>query len=264
MTKYFIVIISISIVLQLLAAGFALRLVRITGRITAWAFIAAAISCMAIRRGYTLYEWLMGGMIIEPADFTSEAIALFTSVLMAVGVALIAPMIIAMMEADAAIRRSEQRFRLLVTNIPAIVFTGYADGSVDFLNHKVEAITGYPREWFDSRRLKWLELVLPEDLEDAKGTLINALKGDKAYVREYRLRSKDAKVIWIQERSHIVLTPDGQIDQISGVFFDITARKEMEEILRASEARFRAFMEQPRGGLYEGRRGTLYLCQRRL
>ena len=243
MNKYFILIISISIVLQLLAAGFALRLVDLTGRITAWAFIAAAISCMAIRRGYIFYERLMGGMIIEPADFPSEAIALFTSALMLAGVALIAPMLVTMQEADAAIRRSEQRFRLLVTNIPAIVFTGYADGTVDFLNRKVEGITGYPRQSFDSRQLTWLDIVLPEDLEDAKKIFIQALKRDQAYVREYRIRSKDGKVIWIQERSHIVLTPDGQIDHISGVFFDITARKEMEERLRASEARFRAFME---------------------
>ena len=243
MTNYFILNISISIVLQLLAAGLALRLVRLTGRITAWAFIAAAISCMAIRRGYTFYEWLMGGMIIHPADFASETIALFTSALMLAGVALVGPMIIAMQEADATIRQSEEKFRLLVTNIPAIVFTGYADGSVDFFNHKVEAITGYPREWFDSRRLRWLDLVLTEDLEDYKRAFIEALKGNKAYVREYRIRSKDGKVLWIQERSGIVLTSDGQIDHISGVFYDFTARKEMEEMLRASEARFQAFME---------------------
>ena len=74
--------------------------------------------------------------------------------------ALIGPMIIAMQKADATIRQSAEKFRVLVTNIPAIVFTGYADGAVDFFNHKVEAITGYPREWFDSRRLKWLDLVL--------------------------------------------------------------------------------------------------------
>jgi len=243
MEIYFILIISISIALQLVAAGFALRLVRITGRITAWALIAVAIAAMALRRGYTLYESVLGEMLIQPADLAAEGIALLTSALMLAGVALIAPLIIAMQKADAAIRESEQQFRLLVNNIPAIVFTGYADGSVDFINHKVEEITGYPKNLFASRRMKWLDIVLPEDLEDAKRSLIQGLKGNKTYVREYRIKSRNGREVWVQERSHIVLTPEGKIDHISGVFFDITARKEMEGMLRASEARFRAFME---------------------
>jgi PAS domain S-box-containing protein len=90
---------------------------------------------------------------------------------------------------------------------------------VDFFNHKVEEITGYLRGIFDSRRLKWLDIVLPEDIEDAKRTLIKAFEEDQAYVWEYRIKFKDGTVIWIQERSHIVLKPAGKIDHISGVFW---------------------------------------------
>jgi hypothetical protein len=37
---------------------------------------------------------------------------------------------------------SDQDFKLLLNNIPAVVFKGYMNGSVDFFDHKVVAMTG--------------------------------------------------------------------------------------------------------------------------
>ena len=45
--------------------------------------------------------------------------------------------------AEAALRESETKYRLLVANIPAVVFRGYADWSVEFFDDKVEELTGY-------------------------------------------------------------------------------------------------------------------------
>ncbi|HLD46575.1 MAG TPA: PAS domain S-box protein, partial [Desulfobaccales bacterium] len=66
--------------------------------------------------------------------------------------------------AEAARRESEAKYRLLVNQIPAVVFKGYQDWSVDFFDRKIETLTGYPKEEFDSRHLKWCDLILPEDL----------------------------------------------------------------------------------------------------
>ena len=134
------------------------------------------------------------------------------------------------------LQESEQKYRLLVSQIPAVIFKGYADGSLDFFDDKVEALTGYPREDFDSRRLTWPDLIIPEDRQGARDRFIEALKTNLSYEREYRIRKKSGEPVWVQAMGQIFLDAAGRIDFISGVFSDITTRKRMqEELLRAKE-----------------------------
>jgi PAS domain S-box-containing protein len=139
-------------------------------------------------------------------------------------------------QAAEALRSSESRFRLLMINIPAVVFNGYANGDVDVFDNKIETLTGYLRADFESRRRNWIDLIVAEDRERTKAIFIQALKGDKAYIREYRIRSKTGKIIWIQERSQIICDQAGRIRHICGVFFDITARKLSEEEVQLKAA----------------------------
>ncbi len=139
-------------------------------------------------------------------------------------------------QAEEALRESETRYRLLVNNIPAVAFRGYADWTIDFVDDKIEDLTGYQREEFDSRRMKWCDVILAEDLQDARNIFIQALKSNKFYVREYRIRRKDGRILWIQARGQIVCDLEGKVEYISGVFFDITGRKIQEEALRQSQA----------------------------
>ena len=116
-----------------------------------------------------------------------------------------------------------------------MVFKGYIDGSVDFFDQKIEALTGYPRKDFESRQRKWTELVLEEDFEAVKQTFVHGLKTDKSYVREYRIRNRNNKFLWIQERSQIVCDKSGKVQYVSGIFFDITSWKQTEEALQEGE-----------------------------
>jgi diguanylate cyclase (GGDEF)-like protein/PAS domain S-box-containing protein len=219
-------------VIQFVAASLALRLCWITGKITAWLLIALAISFMALRRCFTLYEWISRSTPLQPLDITTEMVGLAISALMLAGVALIGPLLLVIKQSEKRVKQSEEKYRFLVTNIPAVVFMGYRDGTVDFFDNKVTEVTGYPKEAFDSRVLKWPDIVVEEDVEEAKSAIIQALKAERAYVREYRIRHKDGKVLWIQERSQIVCDEQGKINYINGVFYDITLRKQAEETLR--------------------------------
>ncbi|MBM4299906.1 MAG: response regulator [Deltaproteobacteria bacterium] len=131
-------------------------------------------------------------------------------------------------EIEGALKESESQYRLLVNQIPAVVFKGYKDWSIDFFDDRIEGVTGYRKAEFDSRRLRWCDLILPEDLDMVSGLFIQALSTDKSYVREYRIRRKNGEIAWIQARGQIFCDAAGQVDFISGVFFDITARKAME------------------------------------
>jgi PAS domain S-box-containing protein len=146
-------------------------------------------------------------------------------------------------QVQAALIENREQYRLLIKNIPAVVYKGYLDYAVDFVDEKkVKEITGYSKSDFDSRKIRWSDVLLPEDLPRFKAAFRKGLQGSKSYIREYRVKKKDGEIIWIQDRGQIFFDPDGRVDYISGVFFDITERQKVEEALRESENRFASFM----------------------
>ncbi len=138
---------------------------------------------------------------------------------------------------DESLRESEESYRLLVKNLPSIVYKGFRDWSVKLYDNKIELMTGYTMHEFNSGMVKWAELVVAEDVESAKHKFIEALKSDKSYVRDYRVKNRSDNILWIQERGQIVCDDSGEIEYVIGVIFDITERKQMEaELFRAKES----------------------------
>ena len=129
------------------------------------------------------------------------------------------------------LRESETRYRLLINTMPSIVYRGYKDWSVDFMDEKVKSLTGYSMEEFNSRKKKWSDVILARDLEAAKKAFIQALKTNKSYVREYRIETKGGEILWIQERGQIICDRDGEIEYVTGVFFDVTERKRLQKAI---------------------------------
>jgi len=142
--------------------------------------------------------------------------------------------------AEDTIRLAEEQYRLLVKNLPSVVYKGYIDWSVDFFDKKkIESLLGYKLEDFNSRKIKWSEVIVEDDFEHASRILIQAMTGDKSYVREYRIKTKGGEILWIQDRGQIVCDEAGEIEYLSGVFFDITDHKHRDEALRKSEKELR-------------------------
>ena len=79
------IILTISVILQFIAAFLSLRLIKITGRWQAWGFIAAAMILMGVRRSIILYRVLIGDITLPP-DLAAELVALSISALMVAAV----------------------------------------------------------------------------------------------------------------------------------------------------------------------------------
>ena len=146
-------------------------------------------------------------------------------------------------EIETELQQSQEKYKLLVNNIPTLVYQGYADGRVDFVDDKVEKMTGYSQEEFSQGSVLWPEVIVPEDLAACKRIFLRALKADGSYRREYRIKRKDGEIIWVAERSQIVLDVNGRIDFVSGVVLDITLQKELENSLKESERFWKTLLE---------------------
>lgn len=146
--------------------------------------------------------------------------------------------------AEKVLSEREEQYRLLVQNLPAFVYKGFKDWSVQFFDQKIELLTGYSMDEFNSKKRRWSELIVEEDIETVQQDFIEALKTDMSYVREYRIRTKARDILWIQDRGQIVCNDKNEIEYVSGVFFDITDRKQLDTELLVYQDRLRSLASQ--------------------
>jgi len=144
---------------------------------------------------------------------------------------------------EKALRESERNYRLLVRNLRNIVYKGYLDDAIDFFDDKIEALTGYKKEAFLSRRLKWSDLVYEEDLEAARSKFREAMNANRAFLREYRIKCRNGDIIWVEDGGQIVYGEDGEVEFITGAFLNITERKLAEKALHESEQKYRSLFD---------------------
>ncbi|MBW2208849.1 MAG: PAS domain S-box protein, partial [Deltaproteobacteria bacterium] len=141
---------------------------------------------------------------------------------------------------EKALAESEQNYRFLIDNIPNIVFKGYADGTIDFFDDKIEDMTGFKRELFATRAMNWFDLIVEEDRPYVREKFVHALKTDRSYIREYRIRKKTGEIVWLEACSHIACDENGTVEFVTGAFLDVSERKRAEQALHESEEKYRS------------------------
>ncbi len=148
---------------------------------------------------------------------------------------------------EIAIQQSEEKYRLLVKNLPTVVYRCLADGTMEFVDEKIETITGYTSSEILSGAVRLEDLMMEEEGEEGHRTAdIQTFEPDHSYISEYRIRAKDGRTVWIEERGQIVHDDRGKIEFITGSLLDITDRKQAWEQMNESEEKYRSlFLSGP-------------------
>ncbi|HIH94599.1 TPA: PAS domain-containing protein [Methanosarcina acetivorans] len=110
-----------------------------------------------------------------------------------------------------------------------------------FMDGAVEEITGYSKEDFLSRKVKWVELILPEYLPLFFDNMNKAVSNpDLSRELEYKIRRKDGETKWVREVLQKLPERSRSQGRTQGLVRDITRRKTAEETLaKIQEARIK-------------------------
>jgi PAS domain S-box-containing protein len=132
-------------------------------------------------------------------------------------------------QTERSFRESEQRFRLLADNAPALIWMADADKLCSYFNKSWLDFTG--RSLDSELGNGWSEGVHPDDLQRCMSTYIQTFDRREEFRMEYRLRRHDGEYRWIIDIGVPRHNQDHSFMGYIGIGIDVTERKRAEEVL---------------------------------
>jgi PAS domain S-box-containing protein len=143
--------------------------------------------------------------------------------------------------AEDALRHNENRLRLVIDTIPALVWRKLPDGSADFLNQRFREYTGLAVD--EGLGEGWLKAIHPEDPASSIDEWRAAFAAGKPFEFEARLRRADGEYLWFLFRGEPLRDELGKIVKWYGTTTDIEDRKRAEEEITRQKEIFQKIFE---------------------
>lgn len=137
-------------------------------------------------------------------------------------------------EAREALRKSEERQSLILSNTPGVIYSYRVEDNkpvINYVNENAEIVLGFsPEEFLEDSDL-WFKRIHPEDRDMIMGSIWEKCSRERAFSLEYRFKQKEGNYCWLFEQQKIVESGGGQ--EIVSVCWDITERKRAEQLIQA-------------------------------
>jgi diguanylate cyclase (GGDEF)-like protein/PAS domain S-box-containing protein len=138
-------------------------------------------------------------------------------------------------KAENLLREREEFLRFLIERVPVVVYRAEvgSEGRWLYVSPQIETLLGYtPEEWQSDPTL-WLQRIHPDDRQACltEEEAVRLTVDEKPEASEYRMMARDGRVIWVIDDAFVVRDSNGAPHYWSGVLYDITERKNLEQQL---------------------------------
>lgn len=130
---------------------------------------------------------------------------------------------------EAILRESEKRFRVMADTTPSLVWMSDNEGRIFYQNETGLRFTGDNVDAGSEDR--WTGNIHPDDLQKVQTAKSQALKNQKGFSTEYRLRRGDGVYRWILDVAGPRVNGDGTFAGFIGSASDVTDQKLAQESL---------------------------------
>ena len=132
-------------------------------------------------------------------------------------------------KAEAVLRESEERFRVMADSTPSLVWMCDPHGKVTYLNERRIAFTGPDQKagYGDN----WITYIHPDDVQNVLDALFKALKDRRPFSKEYRLHRIDGVYRWMFDVASPRVNGDGSFGGFIGSAIDVTDQKLAQQAL---------------------------------
>jgi two-component system, sensor histidine kinase and response regulator len=139
----------------------------------------------------------------------------------------------ARLEAQAALRESEELFRTLSAAAPVGIFMQDGNGNYCYVNQRLAEMAGLRFEELMGRG--WLEAVHPEDRGRVWQEFLEGIKARELFVCSYRYQHPSGEVVRVEAISRTIAHSAGTRQGYIGVIQDVTERYESAERLKIAK-----------------------------
>ncbi|MEI7867596.1 MAG: PAS domain S-box protein [Candidatus Methylumidiphilus sp.] len=142
-----------------------------------------------------------------------------------------------------ALYSTKERFRIAAETSNDLIYEWGLGQSLQWFGD-IEKLLGYDLNEFPRTLQAFVESLHPDDAESVMAAVHAQVRQGIPYATEYRIQRKDGTYSWWTARGLAERSADGKPVRMIGTVTDITRRKQAEDALHESEARFRAIFEQ--------------------
>jgi len=199
-----------------------------------------ALLVVALKKGPDGVVWALAGAMATPRSWKQGERLLLEEVAERTWAA------VERARTEAALRGSEERFRMLVENVrDYAIFMLDSEGSIVQWTASAERVKGYRAEEVVGKHLRIFFTEDDQRRGEAERELEEARQNGYAERQAWRV-TRNGTRIWVDEIATVIRDPDGRVIGFTKISRDLSQTKGVQDLLAESEERYRLAVENVR------------------